>query len=432
MNIVVVGTGYVGLVAGACLAKIGHQATCVDIDEEKIKNLKEGKIPIYEPGLSEVVKKEVASKRLSFSTSLKDVLDQAEVVFVAVGTPMRRDGKADLQYVEAVAKEIGQNIKDYKVIVNKSTVPVGTGKEVTDIIAKYYKGSFDVVSNPEFLREGSAVEDFMKPDRIVIGAGSNKARDVMLEVYEPLDYKKITVSIESAEMIKYASNAFLATKISFINEVANICDIVDADVEDVARGMGLDNRIGPKFLKAGIGYGGSCFPKDVNALNQIAGTSGYDFKLLKAVIEVNIKQRLLVIDKLEELLDQIKDQPICVLGLAFKANTDDIRESAAVDIIRTLTGLGANISTYDPEAAEQAKEIMNGGVKFFDDPYEATKDAKALVVATEWPEFKKLDYKKVASLMANPKILIDGRNILEPEEMRKLGFKYVGVGRGKL
>ncbi|MBU1178595.1 UDP-glucose/GDP-mannose dehydrogenase family protein [Patescibacteria group bacterium] len=432
MNIIVVGTGYVGLVAGACLAKIGHQVTCVDIDKKKIARLKQGQIPIYEPGLSDVVKEEVAAGKLLFSTSLKDVLAKAKAIFIAVGTPMRRDGKADLQQVETVAKEIGKNIKDYKVIVNKSTVPVGTGQEVTEIIAQDYQGDFDVVSNPEFLREGCAVKDFLEPDRIVIGANSNRARDLMLEIYEPLDFKKITVSVESAEMIKYASNAFLATKISFINEIANICDIVGADVEDVARGMGLDNRIGPKFLKAGIGYGGSCFPKDVNALNQIAGTSGYDFKLLKAVIEVNIKQRLLVIDKLEELLDKIKDEPICILGLAFKANTDDVRESAAVDIIRTLTGLGASISTYDPEAAEQAKNIMNGGVKFFDDPYEAIKGAKALVIATEWPEFEKLDYKKIFGLLEDPKVLIDGRNLLDPDEMRKLGFKYVGVGRGKL
>ncbi len=429
MNIAVVGTGYVGLVAGACLAKLGNNTTCVDVDQEKINRIKQGEIPIYEPGLEKVVLDEVKSGRLNFSNSLKDVLDNVEVVFIAVGTPSRKDGKADLQYVEAVAGEIAENIKDYKVIVDKSTVPVGTGKLVTDIIREQYKGDFDVVSNPEFLREGSAVQDFMEPDRIVIGANSNRARDIMLKIYEPLDYPKITVSVESAEMIKYASNAFLATKISFINEIANICERVGADVEDVARGMGFDKRIGPKFLQAGIGYGGSCFPKDVNALNQIAGTKGYDFKLLKAVIEVNNKQRLIVIDKLEELLGNLNGQNIAVLGLAFKANTDDIRESAAIDIIRILTGLGANVSTYDPKAAKNAHNALNGTVKFHDNPYAAVKDAKAVIIATEWPEFKELDYDKIKNLIKEPHILIDGRNLLAGADMEKMGYHYVGIGR---
>lgn len=429
MKITVVGTGYVGLVAGACLAKIGNNVTCVDVDQEKIDRIKQGDIPIYEPGLEKIVLEEGKSGNLKFSNSLSKVIDDTEVIFIAVGTPSRKDGKADLQYVEAVALEIAENIKDYKVIVNKSTVPVGTGKLVTDIIKNKYKGDFDVVSNPEFLREGSAVNDFMKPDRIVIGAKSNKARDLMLKIYEPLDYPKITVSVESAEMIKYASNAFLATKISFINEIANICERVDADVEDVARGMGFDNRIGPKFLQAGIGYGGSCFPKDVNALNQIAGTKGYDFKLLKAVIEVNNKQRLIVIDKLEELLGNLNGQNIAVLGLAFKANTDDIRESAAIDIIRILTGLGANISTYDPKAQKNAQNALNGTVKFHSNPYATVKDAKAIIIATEWPEFKELDYDKVKNLTKEPHILIDGRNLLAGEDMIEMGYKYVGVGK---
>jgi len=429
MNIAVVGTGYVGLVAGACLAKLGNNVTCVDIDQEKIAKIKKGDIPIYEPGLDKIVLDEVETGRLNFSGDLKTILDRMDVIFIAVGTPSRKDGKADLQYVEAVAKEIADNIKDYKVIVNKSTVPVGTGKLVAGIIKEKYKGDFDVVSNPEFLREGSAVHDFMEPDRIVIGANSNRARDIMLKIYEPLDYPKITVSVESAEMIKYASNAFLATKISFINEIANICERVDADVEDVARGMGFDKRIGPKFLQAGIGYGGSCFPKDVNALNQIAGTKGYDFKLLKAVIEVNNKQRLIVIDKLEELLGNLNGQNIAVLGLAFKANTDDIRESAAIDIIRILTGLGANISTYDPKAANNAHSALNGTVKFHDDPYSAVKDVRAVIIATEWPEFKELDYYKIKNLIKDPYILIDGRNLLAGEDLKKMGFVYVGVGR---
>lgn len=429
MKIAVVGTGYVGLVAGACLAKIGNQVICVDVDQAKIDRIKQGDIPIYEPGLEKIVLEEGNNGNLLFSNSLKKVLDEVEVVFIAVGTPSRKDGKADLQYVEAVAEEIAENIKEYKVIVNKSTVPVGTGKLVTDIIKEKYKGDFDVVSNPEFLREGSAVDDFMEPDRIVIGSNSNRARDIMLKIYEPLDYPKITVSVESAEMIKYASNAFLATKISFINEIANICERVEADVEDVARGMGFDKRIGPKFLQAGIGYGGSCFPKDVNALNQIAGTKGYDFRLLKAVIEVNNKQRLIVIDKLEEILGNLNGQNISVLGLAFKGNTDDIRESAAIDIIRILTGLGANIATYDPKAAKNAQNALNGTVKFHTNPYAAVKDAKAVIIATEWPEFKELDYDKIKNLTKDPHILIDGRNLLNGADMQKMGYMYVGVGR---
>ena len=293
MKIAVVGTGYVGLVTGACLAKLNHDITCVDIDQSKINKLKKGGIPIFEPGLDKVIKQAKKKKKISFSTSLKQILPEVEAVYIAVGTPSRRDGKADLQYVFAVAKEIGENIKDYKVIINKSTVPVGTAKQVSKIIAKYYDGKFDVVSNPEFLREGSAVRDFLFPDRIVIGAKTPRARKVMQEIYKPVKGKKVYTTVESAEMIKYASNAFLATKISFINEIANLCEKVGADVEEVSYGMGLDERIGKSFLKAGIGYGGSCFPKDVNALNQIAGTSGYDFKLLKSVIEVNAKQKYL-------------------------------------------------------------------------------------------------------------------------------------------
>lgn len=428
MNVVVIGTGYVGLVAGPCFAKFDNKVTCVDIDKKKIDLLKKGVVPIYEPGLDEVIKFGIKEKTLFFSTSLEEAMKDAEVIFIAVGTPSRKDGRADLQYVDAVSEEIGRYLKRYTVVVNKSTVPVGTGKRVADIIKKNYRGKFDVVSNPEFLREGSAVKDFLEPDRVVVGANSKKAKDIMLDLYEPIDGVKITTNVESAEMIKYASNAFLATKISFINEIANVCERVGADVEMVAHGMGTDSRIGPKFLKAGIGYGGSCFPKDVNALNQIAGTEGYDFKLLKSVIEVNNKQRLYFVDKIEEQLGAIKDKTIAVLGLAFKSNTDDLRESASIDIVRMLVGLGAKVRAYDPIALENAKKQLGREVVFYKDPYEAIKNSDALIVSTEWPEFIELDFKKVKKLLNLP-LVFDGRNILLPEKVKKAGLKYFGVGR---
>ncbi|MDD3887283.1 MAG: UDP-glucose/GDP-mannose dehydrogenase family protein [Patescibacteria group bacterium] len=428
MKIAVVGTGYVGLVTGACLAKVGHTVSCVDIDQEKIKKLKKGIIPIYEPGLDKVVKEVAKKGKLVFDISLKKVLPDVEAIFIAVGTPAKKDGKADLQYVHAVAKEIGENIKDFKVIINKSTVPVGTAKEVKNIILKTYKGKFAVVSNPEFLKEGYAVTDFMKPDRIVIGCDDKQAKKIMQEIYKPVKGKKVFTTVQSAEMIKYASNAFLATKISFINEIANLCEKVNADVKEVSHGMGLDQRIGKSFLSAGIGYGGSCFPKDTSALNQIAGTKGYDFRLLKAVIEVNAKQRQSVIDKLEQIFGNLKNKRIAVLGLAFKNNTDDVRESAAIDIIRMLTGVGARVKAYDPKANDNAKEILNSGVKITNDPYEAIKNADALVIATEWPEFANLDFHKIKNLLKQP-IIIDGRNLLNSIIIKKLGFQYYGIGR---
>lgn len=429
MNIAIIGTGYVGSVSGACLAKIGHKVINLDIDKEKIKQYKSGQVPIYEPGLGKLILEEQKNKRLSFSTSYKETIPQSKVIFIAVGTPSRKDGKADLTYVEAAAKEIAQHMNGYKVIVNKSTVPVGTGRKIEKIISQYYKGKFDVVSNPEFLREGSAVKDFLKPDRVVIGTRTNKARDIMLKIYEKIDYPKVTTTVESSEMIKYASNAFLATKISFINEIANVCEKVNADVEEVARGMGMDRRIGMDFLKAGIGYGGSCFPKDVNALNQIAGTRGYDFKLIKSVIEVNNRQRTLIIDKLEDVFDNLKNKKVCVLGLAFKKDTDDIRESAAIDIIKMLSGIGAKITTYDPQAISNSKKALkNKEIKFYKDPYKAVEKTEALIIATDWGMFQKLDYKKIKKLMKKP-YLIDGRNILDPAKIVKLGFKYTGIGR---
>ena len=428
MKVVVVGTGYVGLVAGPCFAKFGNKVICVDIDKKKIEKLRKGEVPIYEPGLDDVINQGIKEKNLFFSLSLKEAMKGADAVFIAVGTPSRKDGRADLQYVDLVADEIGKNLDSYKVIVNKSTVPTGTGKRVTEIIKKNYKGKFDVVSNPEFLREGSAVKDFLEPDRIVIGVSSKKAETVMLDLYEPIDAEKIVTNVESAEMIKYASNAFLATKISFINEIANVCERVGADVEMVALGMGTDSRIGPKFLKAGIGYGGSCFPKDVNALNQIAGTEGYDFKLLKSVIEVNNKQRLYFVDKIEETLGQLKGKTIAVMGVAFKANTDDLRESAAVDIIRMLTGLGAKVQAYDPIAIDNAKEQLGNGVKFFDDAYKAMEGADILAITTEWPEFIEINFDKAKKLLREPYVF-DGRNLLDPKKVKKSGLKYIGTGR---
>ncbi len=428
MRIAVVGTGYVGLVTGACLAKVGHIVSCVDIDKEKITKLKKGIIPIYEPGLDKVVKDVVKKGKLAFELSLKKVLPDVQAIFIAVGTPAKKDGKADLQYVHAVAKEIGENIKDFKVIINKSTVPVGTANEVRNIILKTYKGKFAVVSNPEFLKEGYAVSDFMRPDRIVMGCDDKQAKKVMQEIYKKVLGKKVFTTVQSAEMIKYASNAFLATKISFINEIANLCEKVNADVKEVSHGMGLDKRIGKSFLCAGIGYGGSCFPKDTSALNQIAGTKGYDFRLLKAVIEVNTRQRQSVIDKLEQIFGNLKNKRIAVLGLAFKNNTDDVRESASIDIIRMLTGVGARVKAYDPKANNNAKEILNSGVKITNDPYEAMKNADALVIATEWPEFANLDFHKIKSLLKKP-IIIDGRNLLNSVIIKKLGFQYFGIGR---
>ncbi|MFH0818649.1 MAG: UDP-glucose/GDP-mannose dehydrogenase family protein [Patescibacteria group bacterium] len=429
MKISVIGTGYVGLVSGTCLADIGHQVNCLDIDEQKIKNLNSGIIPIYEPDLEQLVKHNIETGRLTFSTSLKDNLNDSEVVFIAVGTPSAEDGQADLQYVYAVAEEIGKNINGYKVIVDKSTVPVGTGKEVENIIKKYYNGEFDVVSCPEFLREGSAVKDFYEPDRIVIGVRTEKAGKIMQDVFKDVKGEKFITTVESAELIKYASNAFLATKISFINEIAHICEKAGGDIEEVAYGVGLDQRIGSKFLKAGIGWGGSCFPKDVKALDQIAGSHGYDFKLLKSVIEVNKHQRDHFVDKINNFFsNDLKGKKLCVLGLAFKNNTDDIRESAAIDIIKLLIPSDADIHAFDYEATENAKRVLGDKITYAVDPYEAIKDSDAVLIVTEWKEFKELDWSRIRTLVKN-KVVFDGRNLLSRSKMKELGYAYFSIGK---
>lgn len=430
MNIAVVGTGYVGLVSGTCFAEVGHTVTCIDVDQGKIDRLNEGIIPIYEPGLEALVQSNHKAGRLSFSTDLADVIDDAEVVMIAVGTPSRADGHADMQYVHAVATQIGELIKDYTVVVNKSTVPVGTGREVEKMIKQNYDGDFDVVSCPEFLREGCAVEDFMKPDRVVIGARTDRAEKVMLDMFEPIKGEKVVTTVESAELIKYASNAFLATKISFINEIGHICERAGADIEEVAYGIGLDNRIGPRFLKAGIGWGGSCFPKDVQALDQMAGIYGYDFQLLKAVIGVNNHQRKHMIEKVKKHFDgSVEGKTIGVLGIAFKSNTDDIRESAAIDIIQLLREEGATVRTFDYQAMEHGRAALGeDGIMYADDPYGVAEGVDALVVATEWDEFTQLDWGKMKDAMSAP-VLFDGRNILKPERMREQGFVYYSIGR---
>ena len=427
-NIAIIGTGYVGLVTGACLAELGNRVVCIDIDEEKVKKLKKGVIPFYEPGLEKLVTKNIKAKRLFFETNLTQTIQQSEIFFIAVGTPPTENGGADLSYVEKAVEGIGKNLKKYAVIVIKSTVPPGTCKRIKELVKKHCASSFDIVSNPEFLREGSAVADFIKPDRIVIGVESKKAEKIMRELYQPLESPILTTRLESSEMIKYASNAFLATKISFINEIANVCELVGADVKEIAKGMGLDPRIGNKFLEAGLGYGGSCFPKDVQALHQSAGINGYNFCLLKAVIEVNNNQRKLAVKKAEKILGGLRNKIISVWGLAFKANTDDIRESAAVEIIELFLGKGARIKAYDPIAGENAKKVLSKEIIFCEDPYEAVQESDALFIATDWNEFKEADLAKIKDSLKEP-IIIDGKNIYDPEEMKKIGFTYISIGR---
>ncbi|MCX8092595.1 MAG: UDP-glucose/GDP-mannose dehydrogenase family protein [Candidatus Goldbacteria bacterium] len=427
MKLCVLGVGYVGLVTGACLSDLGNNVICVDIDKKKIDNLKKNILPIYEPGLEELIKRN--KTRLKFTTNIKEGIQKSDIIFIAVGTPPKENGEADLTYVKDAAKSIGKYINGYKIIVDKSTVPVGMGDLVESIIDDISKGrkKFDVVSCPEFLREGSAIHDFMNPDRIVIGAKNKTAANKVAEVFQPLNTKIIITDLRSAEMIKYASNSFLATKISFINEIANICEKVGADVETVAMGMGLDKRIGRLFLNAGAGFGGSCFPKDVSALINIARSEDYDPIILKAVMEVNRQQRKSIVVKIKKLLGTIEGRSIGILGIAFKPETDDIREAVSIEVMNALLEKGCRIRAYDPAAMQNAKKVIKG-VKYVNNAYDVAENAECLVILTEWNEFKELDLKRIKQLMKLPNI-VDGRNIYDPETVKKLGFNYVGVGR---
>ncbi|MFA6428858.1 MAG: UDP-glucose/GDP-mannose dehydrogenase family protein [Candidatus Buchananbacteria bacterium] len=429
-NIVVVGTGYVGLVTGTGLAELGQKVTCIDIDSQKIANLKQGILPIYEDGLAELVTKNFESGNLQFSTDLATAAKTAEIFFIAVGTPPASDGQADLSFVWQAAEDIGKNLDHFAVIATKSTVPVGTNAHNAEIIQKYYSGEFAVASNPEFLREGNAVYDFFHPSRIVLGTNSERGLKVMQELYEIFKCPQVLTNLPTAEMIKYASNSMLATKISFINEIANICERVGADAVMVARGMGLDERIGARFLEAGLGYGGSCFPKDVKALKYTASQLGYEPKILSAVVAVNAEQRQVIGQKIKKLLGEVPGKTVGVLGLAFKANSDDIRESAAIDIIQQLSQLGVKVKAYDPVAGANAKKLLanNLTVEIVASAAEAVESADLILIATEWPEFKNLDWQKIKDLVKQPKI-VDGRNLLEPEVMKNLGWEYLGVGR---
>ena len=429
MKISIIGTGYVGLSTATVLAELGNSVLAADMDKEKIKNLNRGIMPIFEPGLKELVIQNIKEKRLRFVHDNKEAIDHGEVIFICVGTPPKDNWETELEFVESVAKEIAETIKSYKVIVHKSTVPVETGERVKKIIQENIKGNidFDVVSNPEFLREGSAIKDTMGPDRVVIGSDSEKAVEIMKKLYSPIKAPLIVTDIRSAELIKHASNAFLATKVSFINALADICELSGADVEKVAEGMGHDKRIGRAFLNAGIGYGGFCFPKDVQAFIKIAEKYGYDYKLLKATHEINEEQKKNFVKKIKKILGSLSGKTLGVLGLAFKPNTDDMRFAPSIYIIQELQKEGAKIKAYDPEAMEKAKRIFND-VEFCKEPYEVSKDAYALLILTEWNEFKELDIKKIKSLLKSP-IIIDGRNIYNPENLRNEGFTYISVGR---
>jgi len=430
MNICVVGTGYVGLVTGAVFADLGNDVVCVDNDRAKMDALKTGRMPIYEPGLEEMVARNVEDRRLSFTTDPGAGIRHGDVVFIAVGTPSKDTGETDLSQVEAVAAEIGRCMDRYKVVVNKSTVPVGTGELVREVIGRHQPRpvEFDVVSNPEFLREGSAIEDTLRPDRIVIGAPSQQVAMTLVELYAPLERPMIITDLPSAEVIKYASNAFLAAKISFINAIANICEAAGADVTQVMKGMGLDPRIGGAFLQAGLGYGGSCFPKDVDSLIHTAGRLGYDFKLLRSIVEINRERAAHLVETVAKALGPLDDKTVAVLGLAFKPNTDDMREAKSVEVVQLLHAAGARIRAYDPASMDNARRLLPATVTFSDSPYEAAEGAHAVVLVTEWNEFKYLNLERLRGLLERP-VIFDGRNLWEPERMRRLGFEYHSVGR---
>jgi UDPglucose 6-dehydrogenase len=430
MNLCVAGTGYVGLVTGAVFADLGNDVVCVDNVEEKVAALRAGRMPIYEPGLEEMVARNVADGRLTFATDIDDAVRRSVVVFITVGTPAKDNGQTDLAAVESVACAIGRAMERYTVVVNKSTVPVGTGDFVREVIERHQRTHvpFDVVSNPEFLREGCAIEDTLRPDRIVIGAPTQQVAMTLLELYAPLERPMIITDVPSAEMIKYASNAFLATKISFVNVIATICELAGADITQVTKGMGLDPRIGPAFLGAGLGYGGSCFPKDTDSLVHTAAALGVDFGLLRAAVEVNAERAGHFVRMIEKALGPLDDKRVAVLGLAFKPNTDDMREAKSIEVVTRLAELGAQVRAYDPVAMENATRLLPESVVYSDSPYAAAADADAVALVTEWNEFKLLNLERLRAVMRRP-VLFDGRNLWEPERMRRLGFEYYSIGR---
>jgi UDPglucose 6-dehydrogenase len=427
MNLAIVGSGYVGLVTGTCFAEVGHKVICVDNDLKKVHQLQDGKIPIYEPGLEDLIKKNVAAGRLTFTSSIGDAVAASKVIFIAVPTPPQPDGSVDLSFVEGVAREIAIHIKEYRIVVDKSTVPVKTGEKVAQTIARVNPGAdIDVVSNPEFLREGSAVEDLMKPDRIVVGVSSERAVAPMKEIYTPFNAPIMITDLNSAELIKHAANSFLALKISYINAVAAICEASGANVERVADGMGADKRIGRAFLNAGIGYGGSCFPKDISAFIRISRELGYEFKLLEEVEHINANQKERFVKKVRDSLWVLRQKKIGVLGLAFKGNTDDVRSSVAISIVQQLLAEGAEVRAYDPQAMEKAKPLVPGAI-MVEHPEDVADNADALLILTEWTDFKSLSWPAIRKRMLSP-LLFDGRNLLNREEMKAAGFQYTGIG----
>ncbi|HJW85275.1 MAG TPA: UDP-glucose/GDP-mannose dehydrogenase family protein [Candidatus Brocadiaceae bacterium] len=432
MKICCIGCGYVGLVAGTCLSDMGNDVICIDVDKRKVDGLKKGVLPIYEPGLKEMVDRNAREKRLTFSADIKEGIQNAEVIFIGVGTPPDENNCADISAIVSVAESIGKHMNGYKVIVNKSTAPVGTVEKIGKIVKSSQSKAikFDLVSNPEFLREGQAIKDFTNPDRIVMGLKSKKARQIMLSIYSGIaraDKPIMFTDIRSAELIKYASNAMLATRISFMNEIAQLCEKVGGDIKAIAKGMGLDDRIGPRFLQAGVGYGGSCFPKDVKALEQIMKANDVDASILTAVDVVNEQQKRSLLPKITKLVPNLNGKQIAIWGLAFKPKTDDMREAPSITIINQLQERGAKIRAFDPEAQESAKRVLKD-ITYCDDPYSTLAGCDALVVVTEWNSFRALDLKRVKQLLKHPNI-IDGRNLYEPQEMKKLGFKYICVGR---
>ncbi|MCB0849298.1 MAG: UDP-glucose/GDP-mannose dehydrogenase family protein [Bacteroidetes bacterium] len=432
MNIAVVGTRYVGLVTGTCFAEMGNHVICVDIDKSKVERMRQGEIPIYEPHLDVLFERNIKQNRLSFTTDLAEAVKKASVIFLALPTPPGEDGSADLSYVLGVADQLGSLLTDYKIVINKSTVPVGTAEKVHDAIAKKYKGAFDVISNPEFLREGFAVDDFMKPDRVVIGTRSERAKQVMQDLYAPFLRQGNPIYFmdeRSAELTKYAANSFLATKITFMNEIANLCEKVGANVDAVRIGIGADNRIGKRFLFAGIGYGGSCFPKDVQALEHTSKQYDYDFRILQSVMEVNDAQKLVLVEKVKKYFKgNLKGKHFALWGLAFKPDTDDIREAPALYIIDELLKAGATVKAFDPEAMNNVKKLLGDKIVFATDEYDALKDADALLIATEWSLFRTPDFGRIDTLLKE-KIIFDGRNLYDPAKMKEMGYYYNSIGR---